>query len=142
METHITLDDVFQVRILTSQQLLTNNTIIMKRKKWDEKRCVKIIKVVSQFPDNLRAGFEECAKKFGGSAHYYKVAWYHPRSKLCKFRKNSNSLICASLSMASVNYKNSPRVNGKFRPERAERVVSATAEFFKGWWANCTKFLE
>lgn len=142
--THITLDDVFQVRILTSQQLLTNNIVIMtkNRQNWDEERCVKIIKVVSQFPDNLRAGFEECAKKFGGSAHYYKVAWYHPRSKLCKFRKNSNSLICASLSMASVNYKNSRRINGKFPSERAERVMPTTAEFFKGWVSSCTKIFQ
>lgn len=116
--------------------------MIKNRQKWDEKRCIKIIKVVSQFPDNLRAGFEECAKKFGGSANYYKIAWSHPHSKLCKFRKNSNSLICTSLSTTSLNYKNSPRVNGEFRPERAERVVPATAEFFKGWWSSCTKIFQ
>ena len=56
------MDDVFQVRILTSQQLLTNNIIIMKYKKWTEERCIEIIKVMNQYPDNLRAGFEECAK--------------------------------------------------------------------------------
>lgn len=139
------MDDVFQVQILTSQQLLTYNINIMvkkERSKWDEKRCIEVIKVMNQYPDNLTVGFEECAKKFGGSAHYYKVAWYHPSSKLCKFRKNSNSLICASLSMASVNYKNSRRINGKFPSEREERVMPTTAEFFKGWISSCTKIFQ
>lgn len=118
--------------------------MIKKRKnqKWDEKRCIEVIKVVSQYPDNLYVGFEECAKKFGGSSGYYKTAWYHPTSLLCKFRKSTNSLICTSLSTASLNYKNCYRVNGEFRPERAERVIPTTAEFFKGWWSSCTKIFQ
>lgn len=118
--------------------------MIKKRKnqKWDEKRCIEVIKVVSQYPDNLYVGFEECAKKFGGSSGYYKTAWYHPTSLLCKFRKSTNSLVCTTLSTASLNYKNSPRVNGEFRPERAERAIPATAEFFKGWWSSCTKIFQ
>jgi hypothetical protein len=102
------------------------------RQNWDEERCVKIIKVVSQFPDNLRAGFEECAKKFGGTPQLYRMAWYNNKYRLYKFRKNANSLVCASLSITSLNYKNSKRVNGEFKPERAERVISTTANFFKG----------
>lgn len=137
--THITLDDVFQVQILTSQQLLTNNNIIMKYKKWTEKRCIEIIKVMNQFPDNLTAGFEECAKKFGGTPLYYNTSWYKSRHALCKLRKKMNSLVCTILSTTSPNYKNSPRVNGKFRSERAERIVPTTAEFFKGWISSCTK---
>lgn len=113
-----------------------------ERSKWDEKRCIEVIKVMNQYPDNLTVGFEECAKKFGGSAHYYKVAWYHPSSKLCKFRKNANSLVCTSLTTTSLNYKNAKRVNGKFKPEREERVIPTTAEFFKGWISSCTKIFQ
>lgn len=63
--------------------------------KWDEKRCIEVIKVMNQYPDNLTVGFEECAKKYG-----------------------------------------------EFKPERAERVISTTANFFKGWVSSCTKILQ
>lgn len=139
------MDDVFQVRILTSQQLLTNNITIMVKKewsKWDEKRCIEVIKVMNQYPDNLTVGFEECAKKFGGTPRLYRMARYNNKYRLYKFRKNANSLVCASLSITSLNYKNSKRVNGEFKPERAERVISTTANFFKGWVSSCTKILQ
>lgn len=136
------MDDVFQVQILTSQQLLTNNNIIMKYKKWNEELCIKVIKVMNQFPDNLKAGFEECAKKFGGKPSHYNVAWYGTKYTLYKFRKHMNSLVCTTLSTTSLNYKNSRRINGEFPPERAERIVPTTVEFFKGWVSSCTKIFQ
>ena len=114
----------------------------MKRTKWNEERCIEVIKVMNQFPDNLRAGFEECAKKFGGKPSHYEIPWYGKNYTLCKFRKRMNSLVCTTLSTTSLNYKNSKRINGEFRPERAERVMPTTAEFFKGWWSSCTQILQ
>lgn len=114
----------------------------MKREKWTEERCIEVIKVINQFPDNLSAGFEECAKKFGKTPNYYCIAWYSDKYTLCKFRKSMNSLVCATLATTSLSYKNSPRVNGKFKSERAERVIPTTTEFFKGWISSCTKILQ
>lgn len=139
------MDDVFQVRILTSQQLLTYNITIMAKKewhKWTEERCIEVIKVMNQYPDNLRAGFEECAKKFGGTPDSISIAWYNDKHFLCRFRKKTNSLVCTSLTTTSLNYKNAKRVNGEFKPERAERTVPTTVEFFIGWWTTCTKIFQ
>lgn len=113
-----------------------------KWSRWDENRCIEVIKVMNQFPDNLVAGFEACAEKFGGKPKLYQVAWYSDNYRLCKFRKSANSLVCTTLSTTSLNYKNSPRTNGKFRPERAERATPATVEFFKGWWSSCTQVFQ
>ncbi len=110
--------------------------------KWSEEHCIEIIKVMNQFPDNLNVGFEECAKKFGGAPCSYRTAWYNNRYLLYRFRKSANSLVCTTLSTTSLNYKNSPRINGKFRPERAEQVIPATVEFFKGWWSSCTQIFQ
>lgn len=110
--------------------------------KWTEERCIKVIKVMNQYPDNLMAGFEECTKRFGGTPNSISMAWYGDKHFLCRFRKKVNSLVCASLTTTSLNYKNAKRVNGEFKPERAERVTPTTVEFFKGWISSCTKIFQ
>lgn len=97
----------------------------MKYKKWTEKRCIEIIKVMNQFPDNLTAGFEECAKKFGGTPLYYNTSWYKSGHALCKLRKKMNSLVCTTLSTTSPNYKNSAVV-GTIRSALSERNFPLT----------------
>ena len=88
--------------------------------KWNEEFCAKVMEVMNEYPDNLRAGFDRCAAKFGGTRYVYQSRWYNKSSKLFRYRMKKGSVVCAAAFGAIKNYKINHRKDGKFTKARAQ----------------------
>lgn len=95
--------------------------IYSKHLKWDEKLCAKVMEIMNEYPDNLKAGFEKCAQKLGGTYVLYQASWYSKASRLHKYRMKKGSVVCAAAFGAIKNYKNNRRnKDGEFTKARAQ----------------------
>lgn len=108
----------------------------MKYLKWTDQLCYEVLKIMNQYPHNLLAGFEECAKRFGKSSGYFKQAWYNSKHKLCQFRTSKQSLLCTSFGGIIPNNKVIHRNSEKFK---TTELIPITKKYFISWVSNCTR---
>ena len=105
-----------------------------KAKIWNDHKCKIALDIISQFPDNLKAGFEAAAEMFQCLPHVIRQQYYAGSLKIYRLQKVH--LVCSSTSKTLPNYKNNCRdKEGNFSKERFDTPKKVADLFF----TTCTR---